>query len=99
MNENDGLFHEVTLLDEDGKEVAFDHVMTFRHEGEKYIALLPLEKVEGVGDDEVILMRIKEQNGEDVYETIDNPVLLDEVFNTFLELFEEMTAEDEENPE
>ena len=94
--ENDGLFHEVTLLDENGEEVRFDHVMTFYHEGEKYIALLPLSEVEGVGEDEVMLLHIRDQNGEEVYEAIENPVLLDEVFDTFLELFEEMTDEDDE---
>lgn len=93
--ENDGLFHEVTLLDEQGKEVRFDHVMTFYHEREKYIALLPLDATESLEDDEVVLMRIREKDGEDVYETIENPVLLDEVFETFLELFDEMVEEEE----
>lgn len=93
--ENDGLFHEVILLDEQGKEVRFDHVMTFYHEREKYIALLPLDATEGLEDDEVVLMRIQEKDGEDVYETIENPVLLDEVFETFLELFDEMVEEEE----
>ena len=94
--ENDGLFHEVVLLDEAGKEVHFDHVMTFYHEKEKYIALLPLDQVDGVADDEVVLMRIVSKDGEDVYESIENPVLLDEVFETFLELFDEMVEEEED---
>lgn len=93
---NDGAFREVLLLDESGNEVHFDHVMTFFHENVKYIALLPLDPVDGVGEDEVVLMCVKEQDGEDVYESIDNDVLLDEVFETFSELFDEMMEQEDE---
>lgn len=86
---------EVTLLDENGKEVRFDHLLTFFHEGEKYIALLPVDDVENVGEDEVVLLHVVTKNGEDVYETIENEVLLDEVFDTFLELFEEMVEQED----
>lgn len=86
-------FEEITLLDEEGRPVKFDHVMTFLHEGEKYIALLPLEPVENVGEDEVVLMRVVAEAGEDRYETIDNPVLLDEVFEAFLDQFGQMQDE------
>ncbi len=86
---------EVTLLDENGKEVRFDHLMTFFHEGEKYIALLPIDDVENVDEDEVVLLHVVTKNGEDVYETIENEVLLDEVFDTFMELFEEMVEQED----
>ena len=86
---------EVTLLDENGKEVRFDHLLTFFHEGEKYIALLPLDDVENVDEDEVVLLHVVTKNGEDVYETIENEVLLDEVFDTFMELFEEMVEQED----
>jgi len=95
-NAGDDEVDEVTLLDELGREVRFDHLLTFFHEGEKYIALMPLDEVEDVEDDEVILLHVVAKNGEDVYETIDNEVLLDEVFNTFMELFEEKLDEEEE---
>ena len=86
---------EVTLLDQNGKEVRFDHLMTFFHEGEKYIALLPIDDVENVDEDEVVLLHVVTKNGEDVYETIENEVLLDEVFDTFMELFEEMVEQED----
>ncbi len=88
--------NEVTLLDESGKEVQFDHLMTFFHEQEKYIALMPLDEVENVEEGEVVLLHIVSKDGEDVYETIENEVLLEEVFDTFLELFEEMVEEEDE---
>ena len=92
---NEESAEEVTLLDENGKEVKFDHLLTFFHENEKYIALMPLEEVENVDEDEVVLLHVVTKNGEDVYETIDNEVLLDEVFETFLELFEELVDQED----
>jgi uncharacterized protein YrzB (UPF0473 family) len=88
----------IELVDESGNIVKFDLVMTFDYEGKRYAALLPVDAVEGVGDDEVVLLEIvKDKNGEN-FVTIDNPVLLDEVFNEFIELFDEM-ADDEAGDE
>lgn len=79
----------VTLLDENGKEVQFDLVMTFDYEGKRYAALLPMDDVDGVADDEVVLLEIVREGGDETYRAIENPVLLDEVFNEFIELFDE----------
>lgn len=90
----------VELVDENGAVVRFDLVMTFDYEGKRYAALLPIDDVEGVGDDEVVLLEVvKDKNGEN-YVSIDNPILLDEVFNEFVELFDEMAdGEDDEDAE
>ena len=86
----------VTLLDENGKEVQFDLVMTFDYEGKRYAALLPMDDVDGVADDEVVLLEIVREGGDETYQAIENPVLIDEVFNEFIELFDE-TFDDEED--
>lgn len=86
----------VTLLDENGKEVQFDLVMTFDYEGKRYAALLPMDDVDGVADDEVVLLEIVREGGDETYQAIENPVLLDEVFHEFIELFDE-TFDDEED--
>ena len=98
MEEENG--NIITLIDEDGKAVEFDLLLSFDYEGNRYAALLPVEPVEGVGEDEVVLLEaVKGEDGED-FVSIDNPILLDEVFNEFSELFEDMIAEnDEESPE
>ena len=85
----------VTLLDENGKEVDFDLVMTFDYEGNRYAALLPMEEIENVGSDEVVLLQIVRENGEEQYVSIDNPILLDEVFDEFLDLFDAQFDDDE----
>ena len=78
----------VTLVDENGKEVEFDLVMTFDYEGNRYAALLPMEEIENVGSDEVVLLQIMTEGREEQYVSIDNPILLDEVFNEFIDLFD-----------
>ena len=89
----------IELVDESGNNVKFDLVMTFDYEGKRYAALLPVDNVEGVGDDEVVLLEVvKDKSGEN-YVTIENPILLDEVFHEFIELFDEMADGDEEEDE
>ena len=89
----------IELVDESGNNVKFDLVMTFDYEGKRYAALLPVDNVEGVGDDEVVLLEVvKDKSGEN-FVSIDNPVLLDEVFNEFIELFDEMADGDDEDDE
>lgn len=89
----------IELIDENGAPVKFDLVMTFDYEGKRYAALLPIDEVADVGEDEVVLLEIiKDKTGEN-FVSIDNPVLLDEVFNEFIELFDEMADGDDEDDE
>ncbi len=84
----------VELIDEDGKGVEFEHLMTLEHDGLNYIVLLPLDEVEGVDENEVMIMQIEEKEDEDVYLPVENEITLNEVFEIFLE-----TIEDEEDIE
>ena len=86
----------VTLIDEEGKEVEFDLVATFDYEKKRYAALLPMDDVEGVGEDEVVILEIVKTPDGEIYRPIENEVLLDEVFNEFLEILDEMADGDEE---
>ena len=52
MNEE---IREVVLLDEDGKETRFEHILTFLYEGGRYVALCPImedSSMEEDGEDE-----------------------------------------------
>lgn len=89
----------IQLLDESGKMISFDLLMTFDYEGKRYVALMPIDPVENVGEDEVVLLEIVKDNGEETYVSIENPVLLDEVFNEFVELFDDMIAENDGDAE
>ena len=53
--------------------------------------------VEGVADDEVVILEIVKDGEGETLVPIDNEILLDEVFNEFMEIFEDMAdGEDDE---
>lgn len=87
----------VSLIDENGLEAEFDVLMAFDYEGKRYVALLPMDSVEGIEEDEVLMLEVVRENGEETYRGIENPVLLDEVFEEFIDLFEEQFDEDDED--
>lgn len=89
----------IELIDENGNTVSFDLVMTFDYEGKRYAALLPVDNVEGVGKDEVVLLEVVREKGDESFVSIENPILLDEVFNEFIDLFDELIDEDDEGEE
>lgn len=86
----------ITLTDENGEEAAFEHVLTFLHEGERYVALIPVEDESSFNEEEaeIVLLKIEHKNGEDVYTSIDNEVMLNEVFEAFIELMDEIEEEE-----
>ena len=94
MEENNSI---ITLTDENGVEADFDLVCTFDYEGRKFAAMFPIEQVEGVADDEVVLLEIVKEGDGEILAPIENEILLNEVFNEFMEIFEDMAdGEDDE---
>ena len=85
----------VELIDEEGNEVRFEHVYTVPYEGDEYVLLSPVDQVEGVGEDEVVIMRIEPGEDEDAYVGIEDDELLEKVFEKYLDLAEADEADDE----
>ena len=84
----------VPLVDEDGNEVTFEHIMTLEHKGRKYILLVPLDPMEDVADDEMVILEIKEdEDGNDYYASVEDEALVSEVFEEYLSIAE---ADEEE---
>lgn len=84
----------VVLVDDAGNEVTFEHLMSLEHGGKVYICLAPVEPMEDVEEDELVIMRIEQDaEGNDYYSTIDSEKELNEVFEKYLEIAE---ADDEE---
>lgn len=84
----------VVLLDENGEEARFEHVLTFVYEGERYVELVPEEEAEDE-EAEVLLLHIEYKDGADVYVPIDNEILLDEVFEEFLDAMDELEGKED----
>ena len=83
----------VTLIDEDGNDVEFEHIDTVEYEGVTYLAFIPAElSVEE--DAEVVIMQVvTDENGEELLEGVEDDDIADAVFNIVMERAE---AEDEE---
>ena len=95
---NDGLDMErediVELVDEDGNEVSFEHIMTLEHKGKTYILLVPLDPMEEVAEDEMVILEIQtDAEGNDYYASIEDEALVNEVFEEYLSIAE---ADEEE---
>ena len=101
-DENNNLIPEeedniVELTDEDGTVSKFEYLTTVSHEGEEYVVLMVLDEEgnEPEGDDgEVVILQIEQdENGEDIYVSVDDDDISQAVFDKFLAA---MDAEDEE---
>ena len=85
---NEENMETVELIDENGVSAEFEHLMTLEYEGKNYIVLYPLDPVEGVEADEVMIMRVESADNEDVYLPVENDQILGEVFEVFLEAYQ-----------
>jgi uncharacterized protein YrzB (UPF0473 family) len=86
----------IELVDEEGMSMLFAHLMTLDYKDERYILLSPEEEEEKEEEEVVILRVVQDQNGEDVYENIEDDALLDEIFNAFVEVSKMYTEEEKE---
>ena len=87
-----------TLTDEDGNEFELELVDTLEHQGVTYYAMFPaVEEDETTGepkdidaDDEeygLVILKVIEENGEELLSTPDSDQELDEVYELFMERF------------
>lgn len=90
----------ISLLDEDGKEQEFEHLASLEHNGSDYVALIPYnENPEDLVEDdgELVILKIVEENGEELLSSIDDELEYEEVARQFEELLQdEFEIEDED---
>ena len=79
----------VTLIDEDGNEVEFEHIDTVEYEGTTYLAFIPAE-LSLEEDAEVVIMQIVEEDGEELLEAVEDDEIADAVFNIVMERAEDV---------
>ncbi len=82
----------VTLIDEDGNEVEFEHIDTVEYQGTTYLAFIPAElSIEE--EAEVVIMQTVSEDGEEMLEAVEDDDIADAVFNMVMERAE---AEEDE---
>lgn len=88
----------IVMVDEEGTEVRFLHIMTFDFEGSFYVALTPEETVDGIENGEVLLMEIiEDEDGEETYAPVEDEAKLDKVWDEFERLYYEDEDGEEEH--
>ncbi len=83
----------IELVDENEKTVRFEHLMTVEYEGDAYVLLSPIDEIEDIGEDEVVILKIEEGEEDDTYVGVEDEELLEKVFERYLEIAE---ADEEE---
>ena len=97
-NEEEEFEPTITLIDEDGKESKFEILDVIVLENEKqYLVVTEAGKEED--EAEAVILEIKEENGEEIYDTVTDEAIADEVFNTYIAQFEDEEDEEEDAKE
>lgn len=85
----DGMSPVVTLTDEEGNDVKFEILDVVALDEKEYLVVAEAEG-EDSDDVEVTILEIKEDAGEEVYDTVTDETIADKVFKEFQSQQEEM---------
>ena len=88
------------MVDEDGNVLEFEHLLTFQVEDDYFLAMTAAEDTEQYHPDEVLIMRIEEdEEGEETFLPIESDEELEELWKIFLKLYEEEEDDSAEDGE
>ena len=84
----------VTIIDDEGNEFELELLDTIDYHGESFAAFLPTDMDEDDPDYGLIILSVvNDENGDELFESIDDDDKLQQVYEMFMTVFE---AEDEE---
>lgn len=84
----------ITIVDDEGNEFVLEHLHTLEYKDEVYMAFLPTDMDEDDEDYGLIILKVVEEDGEEILGSVDEPDELEAVYEEFAKvLFED---EDEE---
>ena len=85
----------ITIVDDDGQEFELEVLDEMNYKGETYVAFLPADMKEDDPDYGIIILRsVEDENGDELFESIDDEDLLNDVYEHFMEIL--FDDEDEE---
>ena len=78
----------ITVTDEDGNEMELEFLDTLEYQGQTYMAFFPAVE-EGADEDGedygLVILKVVEENGEELLSTLDSDQELDAVYDRFME--------------
>lgn len=85
----------IELTDDDGNVTRFEYMTTIDYQGELYVALMLADDEENDEEEgNVVILKIEQdENGEDIYVSIEDEALADAVFQKFLDMVDEADLE------
>ncbi|MBR0207474.1 MAG: DUF1292 domain-containing protein [Oscillospiraceae bacterium] len=87
----------ITMVDEDGKEFVLELLESIDFKGATYTAFLPADMDENDPDYGLVLLRnAVDENGEEVFDTIEDDDELNEVYEQFMRILFDDEEESEE---
>jgi uncharacterized protein YrzB (UPF0473 family) len=78
-----------TVTDEEGQEYSLEHLSTTEINDTLYMAFLPADIDEDDDEYGLILLKVIEENGEQMFEQLEDENEISLVHNTFIDLLEE----------
>lgn len=80
----------VTITDDEGNEFVLEHLHSLEYNGEIYMAFLPTDMDEEDDDYGLIILKVVEEDGEEILGSVDDPEELQTVYEEFAKvLFDE----------
>lgn len=77
----------LTVTDEEGKELVLEIISTLEYNGQRYCAFFPAE-TEGEEDDPdagLVILKVLQEDGEEILSTLDSDEELEAVYDLFME--------------
>lgn len=73
----------ITITDDEGNEYVLEHLHTLEHKDCYYMAFLPTDIDEEDEEFGLIILKVVEENGEEILGSVDDPKELEEVYALF----------------
>jgi hypothetical protein len=84
----------VTIVDDEGNQFELEHLNDIEFEGQTYAAFLPTDIDEDDPDYGFIILKVMEEDGEELFGSVDDDEELERVYEYYMQtLFDEETEE------
>ena len=70
----------ITITDDEGNDFVLEHLHTLEYNGPFYMAFLPTDMDEDDPDYGIIILKVVEENGEEILGSVDDPDELQTIF-------------------
>ena len=86
----------LTFVDEEGNDVRFEILDVVSMDEKEYLVVLPLDEEQDEEEGNVLILEIKQEDGEEVYDTVTDDEEAEKIFVKFQEQNDLVEDQDEE---